>query len=173
MIRYTFGDCLLGQVLIAATNKGICALGVGAESDNLEAWLPEEFPGVELVRDDVGLAGWLDEVRVSLARDVSQADVPLDAVGTAFQHRVWAELRTIPCGETRTYREVASALGAPDSVRAVARACATNPVSLVVPCHRVVGSDGTLKGYRWGIERKRELLSREAEKNPARALAKC
>jgi AraC family transcriptional regulator of adaptative response/methylated-DNA-[protein]-cysteine methyltransferase len=171
VIRYTVGDCVLGHVLIAATDRGVCALSFGSESDGMDAWLPEEFPGAELVRDDVRLAGWLDDVRGLL--DGSDAEIPLDSQGTAFQHRVWAELRTIPRGETRTYRDVAVALGVPGSVRAVARACATNPVSLIVPCHRVVGSDGSLRGYRWGVGRKRDLLDRERKKNPAPTPAKC
>ncbi len=171
MIRYTVGDCILGHVLIAATDRGVCALSFGSDADGMDAWLPEEFPGAELVRDDAALAGWLDRVREFLAG--SDAEIPLDSSGTAFQHRVWAELRTIPRGETRTYRDVAVALGVPGSVRAVARACATNPVSLIVPCHRVVGSDGSLRGYRWGVERKRDLLAWEARKNPARLPAKC
>lgn len=155
-VRFSVGGCDLGRVLLAATDAGVCAVSLGDADEPLETWLREEFPAAELVRDDAGLAAWLT------AAVGPHPNLPLDLRGTAFQRRVWDELRKIPRGETRTYGQVAAALGVPDAVRAVARACATNPASLVVPCHRVVGADGSLRGYRWGVGRKQELLDREA-----------
>jgi AraC family transcriptional regulator of adaptative response/methylated-DNA-[protein]-cysteine methyltransferase len=161
VIRTAFADSQFGRVLVGTTGTGVCFLGFGEPDDALMGDLRGRFPGAEIVRDDAGLGetlaavlAFLDEPRAGLA-------LPLDLRGTLFQRRVWEALQRIPPGETRSYGQVAAAIDAPRAVRAVARSCATNPVSLAVPCHRVVGSGGDLTGYRWGIERKRELLARE------------
>jgi AraC family transcriptional regulator of adaptative response/methylated-DNA-[protein]-cysteine methyltransferase len=158
-VRYTIGDCDLGRVILAATDRGVCGVALADTDDELTAFVRSEFPAAE--RDDAGLADWLAVLLGCLTDKRPRRDLPLDARGTAFQHRVWAELRRIPRGQTRTYKQLAAALGDPNTVRAVARACATNPVSVVVPCHRVIGSDGNLTGYRWGLARKQALLERE------------
>jgi len=162
-IRFATSECELGRLLLAATDRGVCAVSLADTDEELHAFLIAEFPQAELARDDAGLAVWLKELLRHLAGRQPHLDLPLDVRATAFQRRVWEELRRIPYGETRSYSEVAAALGAPRSVRAVARACATNPASLVIPCHRVVGADGQLTGYRWGVSRKRALLERERE----------
>jgi AraC family transcriptional regulator of adaptative response/methylated-DNA-[protein]-cysteine methyltransferase len=152
----------LGTVLVAATPKGLCFVEVGADAAALVTALHDEFPAATISRrPSTRLKPLLDAARaVAFARDVP-ADMPLDIRGTAFQWRVWRALTEIPRGETRTYSEVACAIGAPSSVRAVARACATNPVALVVPCHRVIGRDGGLHGFRWGLDVKRKLIEAE------------
>jgi AraC family transcriptional regulator of adaptative response/methylated-DNA-[protein]-cysteine methyltransferase len=151
-------------MLIAATDKGVCALRFGEDEDML-AELRGEFPNASLSPDSQGLCGFAERVREHLATGHPDLDLPLDLNPTAFQRRVWKALRDIPYGETRAYRQVAEAIGDPGASRAVARACATNPVALVVPCHRVNGANGDLRGYRWGIDRKRWLLDKEG---PAR-----
>ena len=153
----------LGQLLVAATERGVCAVTLGDDPAALERELAAELPQAEIVRadDDAELARWVDAVVARAEAAPTAADVPLDVRATAFQRRVWDALRRIPAGETRSYAAIAAELGAPNAVRAVARACATNPTALVVPCHRVVRTDGALAGYRWGVERKRELLERE------------
>jgi AraC family transcriptional regulator of adaptative response/methylated-DNA-[protein]-cysteine methyltransferase len=151
--------------MLAATEKGICAVTLGDSDAQLEAWLRAEFPAAAVERADGELAEWLQALLDQLAGELPHPDLPLDVRGTAFQRRVWEELRRIPAGETRTYAEIAGAIGRPAAVRAVARACATNNVSVLIPCHRVVGSDGSLRGYRWGVERKKKLL--EAERKSA------
>ena len=159
-IRYALAACELGRVLLAVTPRGVCAVSLADSDATLERFLRSEFPAAELTRDDAGLAAWLAE----LVRQVAggpHADLPIDVKATAFQRRVWEELRKIPRGQTRTYREVAEAIGEPTAARAVARACATNPAAVVIPCHRVVGSDGALRGYRWGTRRKKALLEVE------------
>jgi len=163
VIRHATAACELGRVLLAATDRGICALALGDTDDDLDAFLAAEFPGAELRRDNSGLAAWLEQVLRHLAGDEPHLDLPLDVRATAFQRKVWEELRRIPYGETRTYQQVAQALGQPRAVRAVARACATNPASIVIPCHRVVGAGGKLTGYRWDIRRKKRLLERERD----------
>jgi AraC family transcriptional regulator of adaptative response/methylated-DNA-[protein]-cysteine methyltransferase len=160
-VRFTVGRCDLGRVLLAATEKGVCALSLGDDAAELEAWLREEFPAATIQRADAELRDWLQALLDHLAGELPHPALPLDVRGTAFQRRVWEELRRIPAGETRTYTQVAAALGKPEAVRAVARACATNPVSVLTPCHRVVGADGSLRGYRWGVVRKKKLLERE------------
>jgi AraC family transcriptional regulator of adaptative response/methylated-DNA-[protein]-cysteine methyltransferase len=160
-VRYVTAACDLGRVLLAATDRGVCGVGLADTDEELEAFLRREFPAATLGRDEAGLAGWLGELLRHLAGEQPHLDLPLDVRATAFQRRVWEELRRIPYGETRTYKEVAVAIGEPTAARAVARACATNPVSLVVPCHRVVGSSGDLTGYGWGLARKRKLLDKE------------
>jgi len=160
-IRYTVLDSPVGRIMIAATEHGVCALFLGDTDAALEAELRNEFPDARLVPDSSGLGEWVDRISACLEDSVPRADISLDARGTPFQHRVWDHLRAIPAGQTRTYTEVAEALGLPRGARAVGRACATNPVSVIVPCHRVVRGDGNLAGYRWGIARKRALLEWE------------
>jgi AraC family transcriptional regulator of adaptative response/methylated-DNA-[protein]-cysteine methyltransferase len=160
-IRFATAKCDLGRILLAATDRGICAVFLADSDAELREALDAEFPGAAISRDASGLERWLTALVAHIAGELPHLDLPLDVRATAFQRRVWEELRRIPYGETRSYSEVAAALGAPKSVRAVARACATNPASLVIPCHRVVGRDGTLTGYRWGVQRKKKLLDRE------------
>lgn len=160
-VRYTVTDCTLGRLLLAATDRGVCAVFLGDAEDALEAELRQRFPGVAPCRDDAALADRADRVRGYLAGAPGDLDLPIDAAGTPFQAQVWEQLRRIPAGQTQTYRQVAEALGRPTAARAVARACATNPVCVLIPCHRVVRGDGSLSGYRWGPARKRELLRRE------------
>jgi AraC family transcriptional regulator of adaptative response/methylated-DNA-[protein]-cysteine methyltransferase len=159
-ITYALADSPLGRMLIAATDKGVCAVKFG-EDTVLVAGLHAEFPRATLTVDPPAVAPHVQRVLDHLEGRQARLDVPVDVQGTAFQERVWAALREIPYGQTRSYTEVAQMIGAPSAVRAVARACATNPVALAVPCHRVIGAGGQLSGYRWGIERKRTLLERE------------
>jgi AraC family transcriptional regulator of adaptative response/methylated-DNA-[protein]-cysteine methyltransferase len=160
-IHYTLTDCPLGRLLLAGTDRGVCAVYLGDADAYLEGELKLEFPAATLARDDKALAAWAGRVREHLQGDLPHLELPLDVQATAFQWRVWEHLRAIPRGQTRTYRQVAEALGQPTAARAVARACATNPVSVVIPCHRVVRGDGGLGGYRWGLDRKQSLLDRE------------
>ncbi|MBC7931741.1 MAG: bifunctional DNA-binding transcriptional regulator/O6-methylguanine-DNA methyltransferase Ada [Rubrivivax sp.] len=160
-IGYTVAACELGRVLVAATGRGLCAVRLGDSDEELEAVLSAEFPGAEISRDEAALAGYVETILRHLDGQQTALDLPLDVRATAFQRRVWEELRRIPYGSTRSYGEVAEAIGQPTATRAVARACATNPVAIVTPCHRVVRADGSLSGYRWGIERKQKLLSEE------------
>jgi AraC family transcriptional regulator, regulatory protein of adaptative response / methylated-DNA-[protein]-cysteine methyltransferase len=152
----------LGKLLVAATARGICAVSLGTSAAELERALAHEFPKAELARDDAALAPWVGVILKHLNGEEPHLDLPLDVRATAFQRRVWQALQEIPYGSTRTYSAIARAIGKPTAARAVARACATNPASVVIPCHRVVREDGALGGYRWGIERKRALLEREA-----------
>jgi len=163
VIRYWTAPTLLGEMLVARTERGICAVALGAEREGLKHELRGRFEAAEL-REDPSLDAEI-EAMAQACRESPAAllDLPLDLRATAFQMRVWESLRRIPAGETRSYREVAAALGNPKAVRAVARACASNPAALLVPCHRVVGSDGQLTGYRWGVERKRKILDMEAK----------
>ena len=167
-IHYTIVASPLGRLLVGATSQGISALYLGEADAALESALRKEYPRAEIRRDTSGsknLGGWVDQILAHLRGKEPQLDLPTDVQATAFQRRVWEELRRIPYGATRTYTEVARSIGRPAAIRAVARACATNPVSVVVPCHRVVRQDGNLAGYRWGLERKQALLEHEmAEK---------
>jgi AraC family transcriptional regulator of adaptative response/methylated-DNA-[protein]-cysteine methyltransferase len=163
-IRYTLTDCPLGRLLLAGTAKGVCALYLGDTDGALEKALAEEFPQARREREDQELKAWVDPIVDHLRGQLPRLDLPLDVQATAFQWRVWEELRKIPRGQTRTYKQIAESLGSATGARAVARACATNPVSVVIPCHRVVRGDGGLGGYRWGLERKRALLDAEAQK---------
>jgi AraC family transcriptional regulator of adaptative response/methylated-DNA-[protein]-cysteine methyltransferase len=163
-IRYTVADSPLGKLMVAATDRGICAVSFGDTEDALRKELGDEFFAAEIETDDAGLRSAVDAIVRSLEGEKTILTLPLDLQATAFQMRVWSELRKIPYGETRSYAEIAEAVGNPKAVRAVARACATNPVALVNPCHRVIASDGKLSGYRWGIERKRQILERESER---------
>ncbi|MDJ0948323.1 MAG: bifunctional DNA-binding transcriptional regulator/O6-methylguanine-DNA methyltransferase Ada [Alphaproteobacteria bacterium] len=160
-IRYAIAACPLDRILVAATDKGICFLAFGDDDRFLADELAAEFPAAEIERDDAALGKWLGAVLERLRGETPHDELPLDVRATAFQRRVWQALSEIPYGQTRSYSEIAAALGAPKAQRAVGRACATNPVSLLIPCHRAVREDGGLGGYRWGLGRKETLLSRE------------
>lgn len=160
-LAYATRSTSLGRLLVAASARGIAKVSLGDADSPLLDQLREEFPLAELRRDDRRLGRWLTEVVRLLSGAEPHDRLPLDARGTAFQHRVWEELQKIPRGSTRSYGEVAARLGRPRAARAVARACATNPVAVVVPCHRVVPASGGVGGYRWGVERKRRLLEKE------------
>jgi AraC family transcriptional regulator of adaptative response/methylated-DNA-[protein]-cysteine methyltransferase len=160
-IRYTVTDCPLGRLLLAATERGVCALSLGSQDRPLEEFLSGEYPSATIERDDQSLQPFVAEIVRHLAGQQPHLDLPIDVQATAFQWRVWQELQAIPYGSTRSYAEIARRIKQPKAVRAVARACATNPVAVVIPCHRVVRSDGGLGGYRWGIERKEKLLEQE------------
>ena len=171
-IRYTTASCNLGRMLIARTDAGICAIGLADTDAELVERLHEVRSSEELTHDNAAVAEWCAAV-IAYLNGGPLPKLPMDATGTEFQHRVWSELQRIPSGQTRSYSEVAAALGKPLAVRAVARACATNPVCLLVPCHRVIGSDGGLRGYRWGVERKQILLGREAQPTADTRTALC
>lgn len=160
-VRWTTVATPFGQLLVSATDRGITTVALGPGDEPLLASLAAELPEAELVRDDDGLAEIAGRVAAHAAGTADAGGLPLDVRATAFQWRVWRALRAIPRGETRSYTQVAAAIGSPGSVRAVARACATNPVGVVTPCHRVVRADGSMAGYRWGIERKVRLLASE------------
>jgi AraC family transcriptional regulator of adaptative response/methylated-DNA-[protein]-cysteine methyltransferase len=160
-IGYTIVASPLGKLLVAATASGICAVKLGETNLSLEDDLRGEFPAASFARDRLVRAEWVRAIVERLAGSEPAADLPLDVRGTAFQWQVWRELQRIPFGETRSYSDVAEAIGQPRAVRAVARACATNPVCVVVPCHRVVPKSGSSGGYRWGAARKRRLLELE------------
>jgi AraC family transcriptional regulator of adaptative response/methylated-DNA-[protein]-cysteine methyltransferase len=164
-IAYTVKRTPLGLLLVAATQRGVCRVAFGDEVAQLELGLRREFPAALVRRDATRLATALRALVAYLGTGTSLAEIPLDVRATAFQRRVWDALQRIPRGTTRSYAEVARAIGRPSAARAVARACASNPVALLVPCHRVVRETGDLGGYRWGVERKRALLEREREKN--------
>ena len=164
-IHYTIVSSPLGRLLVGATGKGISAVYLGKSDEGLESALREEYPRAEIGEDSdarAQLRTWVEKIVAHLKGQEPHLDLPTDVQGTAFRRRVWEELRKIPYGTTVTYTEVARRIGKPKAIRAVARACATNPVSVVVPCHRVVRQDGSLAGYRWGLERKQALLEKEA-----------
>lgn len=161
-IRFAIGTCSLGSILVAMTARGVCAILLGDDPDALLRDLQDRFARATLLGGDADFDTRMAAVIAFVDRPDASFDLPLDLRGTVFQHRVWQALRTIPPGVTITYAALAKRIGAPTAVRAVARACAANPLAVAIPCHRVVRSDGTLSGYRWGIERKRELLAREA-----------
>jgi AraC family transcriptional regulator of adaptative response/methylated-DNA-[protein]-cysteine methyltransferase len=163
-IRYCTFASALGTVLVAATDKGVCSIKIGDSPRGLEEILHGEFSFASLERDESSLKDIREKILAFLAGDASLGRVPLDVRGTVFQRKVWDALRRIPAGETRTYREIARAIGAPEAVRAVGSACGANPVALAVPCHRAVRTDGGLGGYAWGLERKRQLLQNEKTK---------
>jgi AraC family transcriptional regulator, regulatory protein of adaptative response / methylated-DNA-[protein]-cysteine methyltransferase len=160
-IRYTCTDSPLGRMLIAATDKGICAIQFADSDAELEQGLRHEFPFANRQREDAYLQDWTKDLLRQMGGETRQASLPLDIQATAFQRRVWTYLQSIPRGETRSYGQVAKAIGQPAAVRAVARACATNPVAVAIPCHRVVRKSGEQGGYRWGAERKQALLELE------------
>lgn len=160
-LEYTIAKSPLGKVLVASTERGVSAVYLGDAQNQLVAELREEYPRAEISPATGNTQRWVREIVQRIEGQPAQEELPLDLQATAFQRRVWQELQKIPRGTTRTYAQVARALGRPKAVRAVARACATNPVSVVVPCHRVVRQDGNLAGYRWGLNRKEQLLATE------------
>ena len=164
VIAYTIVDSPLGLLLVAATAKGICFVSLGDSEAELERVLRSEFPMAKrIVRDNDSIAPSVEAILRYLEGRTPHVELPLDIRATAFQRKVWQLLKTIPAGETWSYGEIAEAIGVPGGQRAIGRACATNPVALVVPCHRALGADGALGGYRWGPERKGKLLEAEAE----------
>lgn len=160
-ISFVTADSSLGRLLVAATEKGICAVAFGETTEQLTADLASEFPAAEIQPDQDNLRDYVRAIVEYLDGQRRSLALPLDLQATAFQLQVWSELRRIPYGETRSYKEIAERIGSVKAVRAVARACATNPVALVNPCHRVIASNGNLSGYRWGIDRKKILLDKE------------
>lgn len=160
-ISYTIVDSTMGRLLVALTERGVCAVRMSDGDAALEQDLHEEFPQAQITRDDSALLEPVEKILNHLDKNEPRLDLPLDIRSTAFQRQVWERLREIPYGETVSYGDVAKAVGKPGAVRAVGRACATNPVALVIPCHRVVREDQSLGGYRWGLERKKKLLERE------------
>ncbi|HBK09367.1 MAG TPA: bifunctional DNA-binding transcriptional regulator/O6-methylguanine-DNA methyltransferase Ada [Acetobacteraceae bacterium] len=160
-IRTAFADCPFGRLLVGTTEKGVCFIGFAEPDDALMGDLCRRFPHATVTTDDPALTDTVQAVLDFLREPKQALDLPLDLRGTAFQQRVWRTLCEIQAGETRTYAQLAEMVGNPKAIRAVARSCATNPVSLAVPCHRVVGSDGGLTGYRWGVPRKKALLEQE------------
>jgi AraC family transcriptional regulator of adaptative response/methylated-DNA-[protein]-cysteine methyltransferase len=161
-IRFAVGECSLGSILVAVTEKGVCAILLGDDPAPLVRELQDRFPKAQLVGGDAGFERLVAKVVGFVEAPALGLDLPLDVRGTAFQQRVWQALRQIPAGSTTSYTKLAVRIGAPAAVRAVARACATNAIAVAIPCHRVVRHDGGLAGYRWGVERKRALLAREA-----------
>src|SRR4051812_35720491 len=161
-IRYSFTESPIGRMLIAATDKGICSIQFADSEEELEQGLKQEFPFALRRRDDDGMANLAGQLAQRISGAESSTSLPLDIQATAFQRRVWSHLQSIAFGKTQSYSQVAKAIRRPSAVRAVARACATNPVAIAIPCHRVLRSNGDLGGYRWGIGRKKALLEIEA-----------
>lgn len=165
-ITYTIVPSAFGNLLVGATDRGVCAVALGDADEELVAALKKDFPRAEIERADDLHQQWVEEIVGTIGSGNSQSSVPLDIQGSAFQQQVWALLRRIPPGRTRSYGQIASELGNPRASRAVAQACASNRLALVIPCHRVVRNDGTLGGYKWGVDRKRTLLDRERAGTP-------
>ena len=161
-IRFAVGECSLGSILVAATDKGVCAILLGDEPEALVQDLKARFPRARLAGGEGAFEHLVARVVGLVETPAGGLDLPIDARGTAFQQRVWQALREIPAGSTASYTDVARRIGAPKAGRAVAQACAANPLAVAIPCHRVVRTGGALSGYRWGVERKRALLAREA-----------
>jgi len=161
-LRFAVGECSLGSILVAASDKGIAAILFGDDPETLVHDLEDRFPNANLIGGDRAFEDVMAKVVGLVEAPEVGLDLPLDVRGTAFQHRVWRALREIPVGTTATYSEIAEKIGMPKAVRAVAAACAANKIAVAIPCHRVVRNDGSLSGYRWGVERKRKLLDREA-----------
>jgi AraC family transcriptional regulator of adaptative response/methylated-DNA-[protein]-cysteine methyltransferase len=161
-IRFAIGECSLGSILVAKSTKGVCAILLGDDPEALARDLQDRFAHATLIGGDAKFEALVAKVVGFVEAPAIGLDLPLDVRGTAFQQRVWQALRKIPAGATASYREIAARIGAPKAVRAVAQACASNPIAIAIPCHRVVRHDGGLSGYRWGVERKRALLEREA-----------
>ena len=162
-IEFAIGESSLGAILVARSQRGVCAISLGDDADLLLRELQDRFPRAELVGGDTGFERLVAQVVGMIEQPNLGIDLPLDVRGTAFQQRVWQALGQIPPGQTASYAQIAQRIGSPTSVRAVAQACASNTLAVAIPCHRVVRSDGALSGYRWGVERKRELLLRENE----------
>ena len=167
-IRFALGECSLGSILVAATEKGVCAITLGDDPEALVRDLQDRFPKAQLIGGDSDFEQLVARVVGFVETPSLGLDLPLDVRGTAFQQRVWQALQEIPAGRTASYAQVAARVGSPKAVRAVAQACASNAIALVIPCHRVIRNDGALSGYRWGVERKRVLLDREALEQGAR-----
>jgi AraC family transcriptional regulator of adaptative response/methylated-DNA-[protein]-cysteine methyltransferase len=161
-IRFAIGECSLGSILVARSNRGICAISLGDDPDILARELQDRFPQAKLIGDDAHFAQLVARVVGFVEAPGVGLDLPLDVRGTAFQQRVWQALREIPAGSTTSYADIAARIGEPKAVRAVAQACGANTLAVAIPCHRVVRQDGHLSGYRWGVQRKRALLEREA-----------
>lgn len=165
-IRFAVGECSLGAILVAQSNRGVCAILLGDDPDQLVRDLQDQFPRANLLGADHGFEQLIAHVVGFIEAPALGLDLPLDLRGTAFQERVWQALREIPVGSTASYAEIAQRIGAPTAFRAVAQACGANSLAVAIPCHRVVRSDGNLSGYRWGVERKRQLLARESSTKP-------
>jgi AraC family transcriptional regulator of adaptative response/methylated-DNA-[protein]-cysteine methyltransferase len=163
-IRFAIGQCSLGAILVARSERGVCAISIGDDPDALARELQDRFPQARLVGGDAAFEQLVARVVGFVEAPALGLDLPLDVRGTAFQQRVWQALQHIPAGQTASYADIAVRIGAPNSSRAVAQACGANALAVAIPCHRVVRSDGALSGYRWGVERKRALLAREAQK---------
>lgn len=163
-IRYTCTGSPLGRMLVAATDKGVCAIQFANSDDELEQGLKREYPFAIRKRDEAALAPWKEQLLQRMRGQKLKAELPLDIQATAFQRRVWSYLQSIPFGATRSYSQVAKAIGQPAAQRAVARACASNPVAVAIPCHRVVRENGDMGGYRWGMDRKKALLEIERQR---------
>ena len=162
-IRFAIGECSLGSILVAQSDRGVCAILLGDDPDQLARDLQDRFPQATLIGGDASFEQSIAKVVGLVESPAVGLDLPLDVRGTAFQQRVWQALRDIPPGRTASYADIANSIGAPKSVRAVAQACGANLLAVAIPCHRVVRHDGALSGYRWGVERKRALLDREAK----------
>jgi AraC family transcriptional regulator of adaptative response/methylated-DNA-[protein]-cysteine methyltransferase len=160
-IQYAVVGTPLGRMLVAATERGLCAVRFGETVSELERDLRTEFHAAELHRDDEAMREYVEPLLAAIRGEKTSIDLPLDVRATAFQKKVWDQLRHVPRGETRSYTDIAREIGSPAAARAVARACASNPVAVTVPCHRVIRGDGEIAGYRWGIERKKKLLENE------------
>ena len=167
-IRFAVVGSPLGHLLVAATARGVCAVTMGSSEEELSRALSREFPSATIEKDAGALSQWTTRILAHLSGSLPRLELPLDVQATAFQWQVWQTLAAIPYGETRTYGEVAAAIGRPRAVRAVARACATNPVAIAIPCHRVVPASGGTGGYRWGAARKKRLLGRERQEGQER-----
>jgi len=163
VIRFAIGECVLGSILVAGTDRGLCAISLGDDPEALMRARQDRFPRAQLIGGNNAFERYVAQVIGFVDAPTAGLDLPLDIRGTAFQQRVWQALREIPSGATASYAEIAKRIGAPNSVRAVAGACAANKLALAIPCHRVVRTDGGLSGYRWGVERKRQLLENEAK----------
>jgi AraC family transcriptional regulator of adaptative response/methylated-DNA-[protein]-cysteine methyltransferase len=162
-IRFAVAECSLGAILVASTDQGICCILMGDDPDTLARDLQDRFPNAVLRGAEAEFEGTVAQVIGFVEAPRLGLDLPLDVRGTAFQQRVWQALREVPAGQTVSYAELAQRLGMPAGARAVAGACAANPLAVAIPCHRVVRTDGALSGYRWGVERKRALLDREGQ----------
>lgn len=165
-VRYTIVDSPLGRLLVAATERGVCSIAMAASDDELERALALEHPAAFIAKDDGPLRRWARAIVEHVTGDRPELALPLDVRATPFQRQVWKALGSIPYGETRSYADVAAAIGRPSAARAVARACATNPVAIAIPCHRVVPAAGGPGGYRWGAARKKALLAKERSSCP-------
>jgi AraC family transcriptional regulator of adaptative response/methylated-DNA-[protein]-cysteine methyltransferase len=162
-VRFAIGGCSLGSILVAKSERGVCAILLGNDPTLLMQNLRDQFPKAELIADVNGFEDLVAKVVGAMEKPRAGLELPLDIQGTVFQHKVWNALQQIPVGSTATYAEIANRIGIPAATRAVAQACGANSLAIAIPCHRVIRSDGTLSGYRWGVECKRALLQREAQ----------